>query len=62
MTITTFTHMDNFYNKLYSLQDLKYKEFHQKLIKKEIIGIRTPKLKEIAKNISGIIELPIALK
>ncbi len=52
MTITTFTHMDNFYNKLYSLQDLKYKEFHQKLIKKEIIGIRTPKLKEIAKNIS----------
>ena len=37
MTITTFTHMDNFYNKLYSLQDLKYKEFHQKLIKKEII-------------------------
>lgn len=44
--------MDDFYEKLYSLQDLKYKEFHQKLIKKEIIGIRTPKLKEIAKKIS----------
>ena len=44
--------MDDFYEKLYSLHDLKYKEFHQKLIKKEIIGIRTPKLKEIAKKIS----------
>lgn len=44
--------MDKFYDYLFSLQDVKYKEFHQKLVKKEIIGIRTPKLKEIAKEIS----------
>lgn len=39
---------------LYSLEDKKYKEFHSKLIlnNKNIIGIRTPKLKEIAKDIS----------
>lgn len=34
-------------------QDIKYKEFHQSLIKENInlIGIRTPILKQIAKNI-----------
>lgn len=39
---------------LYSLEDKKYREFHSKLIlnEKHIIGIRTPKLKEIAKEIS----------
>lgn len=39
---------------LYSLEDKKYKEFHSKLIldNKNIIGIKTPKLKEIAKDIS----------
>lgn len=45
--------MDSFYEYLFSLQDLKYKEFHQKLVNKEIIGIRTFKLKEIAKEISN---------
>lgn len=34
---------------LYSLEDIKYKEFHSKLImNNELIGIRTPELKKIA--------------
>lgn len=39
---------------LYSLQDLKYREFHGRLIQdsSSLIGIRTPILKEIAKKIS----------
>ncbi len=39
---------------LYTLQDLKYKEFHGRLIQdnESLIGIRTPILKEIAKTIS----------
>lgn len=46
------------YNKfieyLYSLQDKKYLEFHSKLVKdKNLIGIRTPILKEIAKSIAN---------
>lgn len=41
---------DDFLKKLYSLQDLKYKEFHGKLIKSnKLIGVRTPELKRIAK-------------
>jgi len=44
--------MDRFYSYLLSLQDREYQQFHQKLVKKEIIGIRTPKLKEIAKTIA----------
>ena len=40
---------------LYSLQDKKYREFHKKILKSddlELIGIRTPNLKKIAKDIS----------
>ena len=38
---------------LYSLQDKKYLEFHSKLVKdKNIIGIRIPILKKIAKDIA----------
>lgn len=44
---------DIFIKELKKLEDLPYKEFHSKLILEEenIIGIRTPKLKEIAKEI-----------
>lgn len=39
----------NFLEYIYSLQDLNYKQFHSKLITNDnLIGIRTPKLKEIA--------------
>lgn len=42
-------------NKLFLLQDLKYKEFQASLIpsvdKNSIIGVRTPELKKIAKNL-----------
>ena len=44
---------DDFLNELYSLQDLKYKEFHGKLIMSDkLIGARTPELKRIAKVIA----------
>lgn len=39
---------------LLSLEDIKYREFHSKIlgIEKNLIGIRTPQLKEISKQIS----------
>ena len=44
---------EDFINELYSLQDLKYKEFHGKLIMSDnLIGVRTPELKRIAKIIA----------
>lgn len=44
---------DEFIRYLYNLQDLKYKRFQKKLILSDnLIGIRTPKLKKIAKEIS----------
>ena len=44
---------EDFLNELYSLQDLKYKEFHSKLIMSDkLIGVRTPELKRIAKTIA----------
>ena len=43
-----------FINYLYSLQDLKYRDFHSSLgiEKNYLIGVRTPLLKKIAKEIS----------
>ena len=42
-----------FIDELYNLQDLKYKEFHGKLIMSDnLIGVRTPELKRIAKVIA----------
>ena len=44
---------NEFINYLFTFEDLKYKEFHSKLIlSNNLIGIRTPILKEIAKKIS----------
>lgn len=44
---------NKFIDYLYTLQDLKYKDFHKKLIlDNDLIGIRTPLLKEISKKIS----------
>ena len=44
---------DDFINILYLYQDLKYKKFHSKLIlDSNLIGVRTPILKKIAKDIS----------
>ena len=43
----------DFLEELYSLQDLKYKEFHGKLIMSDnLIGVRTPELKRISKVIA----------
>ena len=46
--------MEDIRKKLFELQDLKYKEFHSSLCPNvdKIIGVRTPKLKEIAKQIA----------
>ena len=44
---------DEFIKYLYTFQDIKYREFHKKLILQEnLIGIRTPILKKIAKELS----------
>ena len=44
---------NKFINYLFTFEDIKYKEFHSKLIlSNNLIGIRTPILKEIAKKIS----------
>lgn len=44
---------NEFINYLYSLQDIKYKNFHSKIVlANDLIGIRTPILKEIAKKIA----------
>ena len=44
---------EDFLTELYSLQDLKYKEFHSKLIMSDkLIGVRTPELKRVAKVIA----------
>lgn len=51
----TFTkeNYQDFLKYLYTLQDLKYKEFHSKLIMDDnLIGIRTPELKKIASIIA----------
>lgn len=44
---------DDFIEQLYKLQDLKYKEFNSKIIcDNNLIGVRTPELKRIAKIIA----------
>lgn len=43
---------EEFINYLFSLQDIKYKEFHSKIVDSNIIGIRTFELKNIAKEIA----------
>ena len=52
--------------RLLSLQDLKYKQFHSKLIPtvhpEVIIGVRTPKLRELAKELKGTPEADAFLK
>lgn len=49
----SYQNYDDFINYLKSLQDIEYKKFHQKLTttKYEIIGIRVPILRSIAKEI-----------
>lgn len=50
----------NITEELFALKDEKYKEFHSKLIpnvpKENIIGVRTPVLRNFAKSISGSTE------
>ena len=54
------------YEKLLSYQDEKYKEFQSKLVpnidKKTIIGVRTPQIRNIAKEIFGTKEATMFLK
>ena len=53
-------------NQLFELQDLKYKEFHQKLMptvnSDNVIGIRTPVLRKFAKTFSKTEEAESFLK
>ena len=51
--ILDFNNYDDFVKYLYSLQDIKYRDFQGKLILSDnLIGIRTPELKRIAKRIA----------
>ena len=44
---------NEFLSELYNLQDLKYKEFHSKIIMSDkLIGVRTFELRRMAKTIS----------
>ena len=44
---------EDFLDELYNLQDISYKEFHSKLImSNDLIGVRTPALKRLAKVIA----------
>ena len=47
--------MNSLQQELFKLQDLKYRDFHSKLMpgidKETIIGIRTPVLRKFVKNI-----------
>ena len=49
--------MNELQSKLFALQDLKYRDFHSKLLpdieKETIIGIRTPVLRKFAKEFAG---------
>ena len=46
--------------RLFSLQDLKYRDFQAKLMptvdKEKIIGVRTPELRKLAKELKGTAE------
>ena len=48
------TIIDKVQNKLFEMQDLKYRDFHAKLIptmdKEKIIGVRIPALRKFAKE------------
>mgnify|MGYP000411733583 CR=1 FL=1 len=49
--------MDELQQELFKLQDLKYRNFHSKLMpgidKETIIGIRTPVLRKLRKNLQN---------
>ncbi len=48
---------DYIVNRLFELQDLKYRDFHSKLMptvdKKTVIGVRTPELRKLAKELKN---------
>ncbi len=48
---------DYIVNRLFELQDLKYREFHSKLMptvdKETVIGVRTPELRKLAKELKN---------
>ncbi len=56
MPFFTVIKMDYIKNQLFEMQDLKYRDFHSKLMptidKEKVIGIRTPELRKFAKEIA----------
>ena len=58
--------MTNLQTRLFAMQDLKYRDFHSKLIpdmdKEKIIGIRIPQLRKFAKEFAGTEEAKIFLQ
>ena len=58
--------MNSLQKQLFELQDLKYRDFHSKLLpgidKEKIIGIRTPQLRKFAKAFAETEEAPLFLQ
>ncbi len=58
--------MQSITNQLFALQDLKYKQFHSKLMPTihpdVIIGVRTPELRKLAKKLRGSTEVELFLQ
>lgn len=58
--------MSSLQKQLFELQDLKYRDFHSKLLpgidKEKIIGIRTPQLRKFAKAFAETEEAPLFLQ
>ena len=58
--------MESITGQLFSLQDMKYKQFHSKLMptipQELIIGVRTPVLRKLAKSMIGTEEAELFLK
>ena len=57
--------MNSLQKQLFELQDLKYRDFHSKLLpgidKEKIIGIRTPQLRKFAKEFAKTKEADLFL-
>ena len=58
--------MQSITEKLFSVQDMKYRQFHSKLMptvaQEVIIGVRTPELRKLAKTLAGTPEAEAFLK
>ena len=59
------SYIENLEKQLFEMQDLKYRDFHSKLLpgidRETIIGIRTPMLRKFTKEIAETLEAELFL-